>query len=69
MERQSEMKARVLAAAGVDISACTASGWLDLAVEAEADARACGPDDPAYEHLVTLAGRYLDAAALREINR
>lgn len=66
MDRSSEMKARVLLAAGVDVRKCTAAGWLDLAIEAEADAKACGPDDPAYEHLVTMARRYLDAAAIRE---
>ncbi len=45
---------------------CTADEWLQLAIDAEEMAKACGPFDPAFEHLTQLKSRYFQQALSAE---
>ena len=50
----------------MDYRECTADEWLLLAIDAEAQQKACGVFDPAYEHFVRLKANYLALALQAE---
>jgi hypothetical protein len=51
---------------GIRVNECTPMEWLELALGAEAKARACGPSDSAYRAFLIMRDNYERAALVAE---
>ena len=62
-----DLRIKVLASHGINVTSHTSMEWLQLALDTERDKLNCGPFDPAFEWLSNRQRYFEDAAVIAEI--